>query len=46
MGLAQLAVPALATLGAVALLGEHLTAAMAGAAFLIFSGIALALYRR
>jgi drug/metabolite transporter (DMT)-like permease len=46
MGLAQLAVPAIAMLGAVALLGEHLTAAMAVAALLIFSGIALALVRR
>ena len=46
MGLAQLAVPAIAMLGAVALLGEHLTATMAAAALLIFSGIALALIRR
>jgi drug/metabolite transporter (DMT)-like permease len=46
MGLAQLAVPAIAMLGAVALLGEHLTGTMAVAALLIFSGIALALVRR
>lgn len=46
MGLAQLAVPAVAMLGAVALLGEHLTTTMAVAALLIFSGIALALAKR
>jgi drug/metabolite transporter (DMT)-like permease len=46
MGLAQLSVPAIAMLGAVALLGEHLNATMAVAALLIFSGIALALVRR
>ena len=46
MGLAQLSVPAIAMLGAVALLGEHLTPTMAVASAFIFSGIALALVRR
>jgi drug/metabolite transporter (DMT)-like permease len=46
MGLAQLSVPAIAMLGAVALLGEHLTVMMTVAALLIFLGIALALVRR
>jgi len=46
MGLAQLAVPGLAMLGAVALLGEHLTAGMAVAAGCIFAGVGLALVRR
>jgi drug/metabolite transporter (DMT)-like permease len=46
MGLAQLAVPALAMLGAVLFLGEQLTSTMTVAALLIFSGVALALARK
>jgi drug/metabolite transporter (DMT)-like permease len=46
MGLVQLAVPGLAMLGAVALLGERLTAGMAVAAGCIFAGVGLALVRR
>jgi drug/metabolite transporter (DMT)-like permease len=46
MGLAQLAVPALAMLGAVAFLGERLTPTMGVSAALIFSGVTIALTRR
>jgi len=46
MGLAQLAVPALATLGAVALLGEVLTTRILLAAAAIFAGIGLALGKK
>jgi len=45
LGLAQLAVPALAGLGAVVLLGEHLTGRFLAAAAAIFLGIWLALSR-
>jgi drug/metabolite transporter (DMT)-like permease len=45
MGLAQLAVPALAGIGAVLLLGEHLNTRLVIAAAVIFGGVALALVR-
>lgn len=45
MGLAQLAVPALAAIGAVLLLGEQLTTRLLAAAAAILSGVGLALVR-
>jgi drug/metabolite transporter (DMT)-like permease len=45
-GLAQLAVPALAVIGAVIFLGEGLTARIVLAATTIFAGVAVALVRR
>lgn len=45
LGLAQLSVPALAALGAVALLGEHLSIRLLVAAAVIFLGLGLSLAR-
>jgi drug/metabolite transporter (DMT)-like permease len=45
-GLVQLAVPALAALSAVVVLGEPLTAHLALSALTIFAGLLLAIVRR
>jgi drug/metabolite transporter (DMT)-like permease len=45
-GIVQLAVPALAALGGVALLGEHVSLRLVGAAALILGGVGMALATR
>jgi len=45
-GMVQLAVPAIAALGGVALLGERITARLAGSGLLVLGGIALAVSSR